>query len=298
MSDGQVVPFGKYKGRDILEVLEADPGYLQWLAGQDWFRAKYISLHQTIINRGAEPEETPEHNALQVKFLDDDFCLRFLRCVDPKYRDSALAVLRSAHQHGVKLIANAIISEQARLEKAKAEVVSEEARIAHTSPQNVADRRYGIKLAEKARNLHSARIVYLFRFREKFAAPVEELEIKIHRNFEECGVDVILTVSVTSAQHDIEPNAPPDLNLSWAERDARGGYYAGWIDLFHPLGSFHIELKPTIGDDYPAVLRQMKANKSKYLFVGQYVGQGATREQFIKTFEIAGFRVVFLEECA
>jgi hypothetical protein len=35
-----------------------DPAYLQSLAGQDWFRTKFTVLHQTIINRGSEPEET------------------------------------------------------------------------------------------------------------------------------------------------------------------------------------------------------------------------------------------------
>ena len=52
-----IVPFGKYKGRLIEELLVDDPNYLEWLSGQDWFRAKYINLHQVIINRGAEPEE-------------------------------------------------------------------------------------------------------------------------------------------------------------------------------------------------------------------------------------------------
>jgi len=76
----KIIPFGKYKGRLVDEVLIDDPGYLQWLAGQDWFRAKFNILHQVIINRGAEPEETPEHNALQVKFFSRDFCLRVFRC--------------------------------------------------------------------------------------------------------------------------------------------------------------------------------------------------------------------------
>src|SRR6516162_5872598 len=79
----KIIPFGKYKGRLLDEVLADDPAYLQWLAGQDWFRAKFNILHQVIINRGAEPEETPDHNAMQVKFLDDDFCVRFLRCYRP-----------------------------------------------------------------------------------------------------------------------------------------------------------------------------------------------------------------------
>jgi uncharacterized protein (DUF3820 family) len=86
---GNIMPFGKHKGRLIEEVLVDDPSYLQWLTGQDWFRTKHITLYQVIINRGAEPEETPEHNALQVLFLDDAFCLRLMRVVIPGFCDHA-----------------------------------------------------------------------------------------------------------------------------------------------------------------------------------------------------------------
>ena len=48
-----------------------------------------------------------------------------------------------------------------------------------------------------------------------------------------------------------------------------------------------------VSDDYPAVLPQMKRLGATILFVGDYVGQGATREQFIKTFATASIRVVF-----
>ena len=57
---GSIVPFGKYKGRLIEELLLDDPVYLQWLSGQEWFRAKFAFLNQVIINRGSEPEETPD----------------------------------------------------------------------------------------------------------------------------------------------------------------------------------------------------------------------------------------------
>jgi hypothetical protein len=40
----------------------------------------------------------------------------------------------------------------------------------------------------------------------------------------------------------------------------------------------------------------MKANRSTVLFVGQYCGQGATEEQFVKTMATAGIRVVFARE--
>jgi hypothetical protein len=58
----------------------------------------------------------------------------------------------------------------------------------------------------------------------------------------------------------------------------------------------NIELKPTIGDDYPAVLRQMKRTNSDILFVDSYTGRGATEEQFIKTLETANIRVVFARD--
>ena len=46
----------------------------------------------------------------------------------------------------------------------------------------------------------------------------------------------------------------------------------------------------------PAVLRQMKANGSEVLLLRDYVGTGATREQFIKTFATAAKCVVFLRD--
>jgi uncharacterized protein (DUF3820 family) len=90
-----VIPFGKHKGRLVEELLFDDPSYLQWLTGQDWFRAKFTLLHQVIVNRGAAPEETPEHNALQVQFLDDGFCLRFVRCYRPDIDEMARKALQS-----------------------------------------------------------------------------------------------------------------------------------------------------------------------------------------------------------
>lgn len=82
-----IIPFGKHRGKTIAEVQEFDPGYLDWLTGQPWFRDKYVILHQTIINRGAEPEDTPDHNALQALFLDNDFCgaLATAAGLDPQY---------------------------------------------------------------------------------------------------------------------------------------------------------------------------------------------------------------------
>jgi uncharacterized protein (DUF3820 family) len=49
-----VIPFGKYKGSLLEEILVDDPSYVDWLAGQDWFRTEFPALHQVIIGFDAE----------------------------------------------------------------------------------------------------------------------------------------------------------------------------------------------------------------------------------------------------
>jgi hypothetical protein len=72
MSEGAVIPFGKYKGQPV-EVLASDRGYCEWLMAQAWFVQRYPQVHTLVINNFAEPTETPEHNALQIRLLDDTF---------------------------------------------------------------------------------------------------------------------------------------------------------------------------------------------------------------------------------
>lgn len=74
----EVVPFGKYKGQPV-EVLLADESYREWLMAQEWFRARYTTIYQTVINYGGEPQETPEHNEMQASFLDDERCFRLAK---------------------------------------------------------------------------------------------------------------------------------------------------------------------------------------------------------------------------
>ena len=66
-----VVNFGKYRGQPI-EILASDRGYCDWLMAQPWFRERYQNLYTVIINNYQQPSETPEHNALQALFLDED----------------------------------------------------------------------------------------------------------------------------------------------------------------------------------------------------------------------------------
>jgi hypothetical protein len=108
----------------------------------------------------------------------------------------------------------------------------------------------------------------------------------ITRTFETDGVDVSLFARA--------PHGPRDPD--WVPPLYRYPHSAP--DGYHPNFGLQlaVEIKPVVGDDYPAVLRQMRANGSTVLFVGEYRGQGATEDQFIKTFATAGIRVVFARD--
>lgn len=63
-----------------------------------------------------------------------------------------------------------------------------------------------------------------------------------------------------------------------------------------------IEVKPSIGDDYPSIIRQMKANSirdpygEKMLIYQQYNGVGVSEYDMIAQFKMCGFDVCRLDE--
>lgn len=253
-ASANVIPIGKYKGRTVEEILVADPNYLEWLSAQPWFRAQYVAIHQTIINRGAENQETPEHNSIQVKFLNDDFCVRCWLVTDPSGKEKVRDVLDDIRKENLNLAAAAL--------------------------KYINENEYKLEQEEKPTITEIA---------AKLSVPIKEATFGIYdRTFEHRGVDVHFKIFARSALHDnkliVDQYRPPS-HLRWyPTRDI------GWKK------ELSIEIKPTIGDDYPAVLRQMRRTNSNTLVVGSYTGQGATQEQFVATMESAGIKVVFLAD--
>ncbi len=60
--------------------------------------------------------------------------------------------------------------------------------------------------------------------------------------------------------------------------------------------SIRVELKPSIGDDFPSVLRQMKASKANILLIREYTGAGVTFDDFVKFFASQGMKVFTEQE--
>lgn len=238
-----IIPFGKHKGKTVEEVQLVEPGYLDWLIGQPWFRDRHVILYQTVINRGAEPEDTPDHNALQVLFLEDAFCLKLIAVLgfDPAQsfeRDKQISVADA--RDTLKLQGDHFDAYKARYPGWETDKFS--------------------NASWHQRLVAEAKDTLLKRLARTYKASVER------RAFEANGIDVLFEVP-----------------------------YAG---------RFVIEIKPTVGDDYPAVLRQINAltrigvgvQGEKVLFLERYVGIGATRDQFIAVFKQAGISVVFRDQ--
>lgn len=181
----KIVPFGKYKGQPA-EVMAADRDYCDWLMAQPWFAERFRDVYNIVINYGGEPEETPEHNALQARFLDEEFCNRL------------------------------------------------------------------------------AALVLDFRF-----------EVR-HVDFEAGGWDAVLEGRVW-----------------YTSDDGKEVESIGRMIL--------VECKPMVGDDYPAILRQMRGYKRLYgekrvLLIGAFSAQGATLDQVKAIFGKSGIAVVMLED--
>lgn len=69
-----LVPFGKYRGRPV-EEMAVDREYCDWLMAQPWFSERYRDVYHVVVNYGGEPQDSPEHNQLQARLLDDEFCM-------------------------------------------------------------------------------------------------------------------------------------------------------------------------------------------------------------------------------
>jgi len=250
MEDDKIIPFGKHKGRSVEEVEAIEPQYLEWLSGQPWFRDKYVVLHQTIINHGSEPSDTPEHNAMQVKFLENDYCFRFASVAgfdwETKFEERRLKAIDDQGREAIKL-------------RKEAESYRPTGHSTDGWVKKMFDENTGKAVAAEQS------IPLLKEAKPEFGV--------VNRVFEHQGIDVRFGTVVSAVKSLI------------------------YFDRF-----FNVEIKPVVGDDYPAVLRQIRRLQPRYgnlefhLLVGRYTGTGATREQFVATMKTADVTVVFAED--
>lgn len=94
-------------------------------------------------------------------------------------------------------------------------------------------------------------------------------------------------------------NKQDELIMLKAIEDAKN---ADTIPVYLYFKRAGIELKPTLGDDYPAALRQIRSARFlgnggiPAIVVGKYTGVGATLDQVRQMFEASGIRFLLVSE--
>lgn len=233
------VPFGKYRGRPVEDML-ADAEYMAWLEAQPWFRARYMHL---LSRRDAEAaSRTPVHNRMQALFLDPQYALAFSN-VAASDRWLKASACGSAIQWATKRV--------------------------NDHRKAIGNPTYWVSAEQNQCQLDQ--------WEEMLATLRAHVgEKSASCSFEQNGSDVLVRCFATTLT----------LNADMSEGNpiARPSK-----DEFR----LRVEIKPTVADEYPAVLRQMARNNSEFLFVGEYQGDGVTEEEFVAIFAASGKVVVF-----
>ena len=113
-----------------------DPKYVQWFMGRPWVRPQYPDFYLKVVNNNfyGAPVETPEHNSLQVLFLDDGFCAAFVEVARPQWAEQKLAEQLAYAQKSCEQNRQELVTE---LNKANAEIGEYEKKVvAEKNPTN------------------------------------------------------------------------------------------------------------------------------------------------------------------
>lgn len=167
-----ILPFGKHKGKTVAELLATDPQYADWVTAQAWVAERFAELHAAILTKGAGTDDTPEHNALQARFLQTEFCHALLETMIPERIEKA----RMIETGNVMDQYNRIIE----VNTGRIKAYSTWKKNDHEAAQEIADAHE--KIREARMNQEGARELRLF--------------VCVKTRFEIKGVDVELTWGV------------------------------------------------------------------------------------------------------
>jgi len=282
-----IIPFGKHKGSTVAELLANDPPYVEWVMAQGWVAERFAELHKALASRGAGQDDSPEHNALQARFLEDDFRKAFLGIVgkrDVEYAiDWCIKSITYDRSKKIKVQSESIESWErdvnykiqrhgqynshgpSKHPDAVKNMRTENKRM----EQDIEEAREGLRLAhEKMAEIQA----------DMASRPVPRADDFVMASkvaFEDRGVDVVLNGW---------------MKVKIGEGEAGENEYRQFA---HDLG---VEIKPAMGDDYPTVMRQMQRLGCRHLLIGAYTGRGVSEPQMRAMFNASGITVVFLQE--
>jgi hypothetical protein len=299
-ADTSLVPFGKYRGQPI-DVMLADRGYLEWVLAQPgivaMIQGKYPALFNIITVGAPATDDTPEHNKLQAMFLDPDFQYAFLEIIVSKSIYAiAEAVARECQKRTATALQEAILQVAERIEDWK------EKRESFAKYGTAYER--ALKEAEEQLTTTEALLSELHDYP---SGVLEPMQPKISLEFE-CGYDVDFfaywpfryrqwrgfahtkwtCTSIELFEHWRDYDSEKNYLVNRSTGQSRSGY------VFQEPVACRIELKPQMGDDFPAVLRQVKRNGANVLVIDSFGSSNCTLDQVRAIF--GPIRIITLAE--
>lgn len=276
-SASDVLTFGKHRGQPY-EVLLRESAYALWLMSSmpDKLANEHPELWAFLVRRYGIPDRTPAHNKLQNLFLREEFCLRFAHLVSKTVQRWARA------SDGLVIDVPALWEGHCR------KTAESGVPLLWQSPSEDKRKARETGIAKVAQSLeHQARHLKLL------DACVREVE------GEDCAIAGVTALEFEAQGADVSFRVLHGYELETDEHPKLVQFgHVGYVRLAgqRENDEFRVEVKPVVGDDYPAVLRAMKAVGSKQLLVGEYSGAGATWEEVVKVFSLSKITAVLLSE--
>lgn len=221
---------------------------------------RFPQVKTLIVNNFKEAEDTPDHNRLQGMFLDECFCLK---------------------------IGNMLITENK-----KREYFNEYLERFELVKNYAADYIEKYKLKDpnykKEWDLEYSYICNL--------EPYDYVEPHIEDlGFERDGADVKFTYKLENNDliHEM-PNGESIMISDVSHDYFRNKKYYGESIIF--CNWVKVEIKPSVGDDFPSIMRQMKSNECDVLFYSEYKGIGISEENMRKMMKLEHIDTIRLDE--
>lgn len=305
----QLVPFGKYKGQPV-EVMQMDTGYCEWLSTQDWFRERYANVYQqVIINNFTEASETPEHNKLQMLFLDKDFYRKIEAALPvdppklfyPQILDAVSEIkeqVKSDENYLEELERELKINEYYSDEENRKEKIEKLESIPPYTLEYFSIEKTLKYLRNYDESTHKEELSRLRDKIEKTKMRIQELKDRHNSIIDQRKDNTKYTYEVKTIEFELN-GWDVFVGLKYkCEIDLKTEFSASANPVYQER---YIEIKPCLGDDFPAVLRQMKANSKKVrgtriLLIDEFSAAGATLEQVKQTFLLSDIYLIKLSD--
>lgn len=287
----QTMPIGKYRGKSVLEAVQ-DRNYIEWLLQQPWFKERHPKVHiniTSIINNSGmiSDVKTPEHNKLQAMFLEDeeDVLKKLIKSYDWTVPCNNLKRERLKAVSVLSWLKSIDLTQSTE----KDGYFTKEAR--EKAPRLLSE------LIKKYQNLDSGTVIY------NLAA---DAEVPLGRFFADCLVSVKVRNIHTFKHSDGNGHTEHTFfqQLGYLGISSKPPEYIAYeqVDVL----KWYIELKPTVGDDYPHILRKVRQvqaelgrgsfNEMSYVVVTESYSGSVSLAAVRKMFKTAGVEFLLLSD--